>query len=807
MSALNREVQQLRAQELQVRQEFALRMPSPMPLNSLGRGEGRRAWSKGLLSVLFLVLLAVGFIVLHRLSGLALTERSALAHGTSLALVAYGVYSARRGSLLGHSLLAAGAGALYLAAYAAFFIPGFVVAEVAYAPATLAAVLVANAALAYWLSTQSVAVVSVGAAWLTMAWSMLKPSSAGVVYVLVMSATILVLVVVLHARHRWLTLSWVALAGVYGLFALYLSARPDYLAVSDGAYFIIAFALLTGAFVLLSVAVLLDGRIQMPGRRSLALFALTNAAVYYLQGRMSIEGRWEHAAWMFDVAFTMALGLFACLAYIVAPRRHFLTEAFLAAMVFVAALGLAAALSGAVFWVALAASSLFLAFMFARTGVVFLKVVNLVLLLVTFVVCLWAVNWRDKLALGGYAVGSDWFVGIGVPVVLALAAAVYQNLARIPHTRPGKWFLEGTLLEVRNGNMALLHAAAGALILLTITISQMGDDPALPYLIAAEAVTITSLGYILFTPPLRAAGMALLVAAHVAYYFLLRLNPPSSPTPDLPFVYVGALAGITFLAAYLWERYIKSAYRLPPWQYDAVAVAPYLLATFLLCHVIGERLDWLYGPLGHNLLGLALLALGAVMHYSGIKSAGLMAMAIGTVTVVLILALDPAPGATEESLLGVLGVLAVTYPMGERLLALMQRHERTHIRFEDVARSLLVLLGSAMGVVAMYMGAPRDRVTLGLLILGLVLLAMALVTRETRYGWVSLFVGMLTIVRGIFYDAQSLSTGYRIAGLVALAAIAAVGVIVYWRRRHTFLPSPLHLQKSASSKASDGRTS
>ena len=147
------------------------------------------------------------------------------------------------------------------------------------------------------------------------------------------------------------------------------------------------------------------------------------------------------------------------------------------------------------------------------------------LMLITFVGCLLSVRFPGEVDLLGFTVPARWFTCVSVPIVFAIVAWFNERFIRpIPaaeRVAKGQWFLADTFLDIAGATNALLHAMAGTLILITITVIDLGGEVYLPYLLAGESVLGILFGLALRTPQVQIASVLLLASAHVSYYVFL----------------------------------------------------------------------------------------------------------------------------------------------------------------------------------------------------------------------------------------------------------------------------------------------
>jgi hypothetical protein len=748
----------------------------------------------GLVPSLLLVCAAMlGMAVLYGTAALAPVEKTAIGYGAALVGIGYGLFSGARQGRLSQTAFGLGLAAAYLTTYGAFFLPRLRVF-----PATGTALPVLLGALvAVLIATQLrrssiAATLAFAAIFLTPPLTVLHGTLNTVAYALAIPCAGAAAVLLLQAHRGWVGPTWTALVGAYLTVGLYLFTGADGLSLTPEQQLRLVLGYLAIVFVVIATATLVTARTVEHRMLSAALLAFVNALVCYLLGRVAVDAFLAAGALRSaDFVFIGTLGVLAALSAIFAPRRERLTEAFLASMLIILCWSVGRQLSDAALWIAPAAACFVLAVVYARTGVVFLKALNVIVLGLTFAASLWSIQWKGNLALEDYQVVSNWLIGSSVPVALAFTAAVYAHFTRARNPlQARRWLLQDTSLDLTNPHMALLHAAAGTLIMLALTIFRLGSDPILPYAVAAEAVAAVVLGYLLATPSVRMAGVVLLMAAHSVYYFF-QLLPQGFAPETAGLGYPLALAAATLVGGLIWEAQIKRSHGMARSAYEPVSALPYLLGVYLLTNLAAQTAPDLYAPLIQAATGLLLLVVALGLGFGGLKSGALLAFVAAAVTFVLRLG----PGDDMASTVAFLA----SFGVAERLMALLER--KSAAAADAGVRSLLVLAGGALAVVAAYVLILTPYLTLAVFTLAFVFALLAALLREARYAWPAVMLFALGAGRTALYDIHNLHAGAA-AWAVAAAAATLVAMAAAWLRRRR----PSHIPQSAPESTAHGRT-
>ena len=745
-------------------------------------------WLSRIAVVLLMTAFAIGARMTLYTDVIAPWHKVVAGYGLALAGIAYGVLRRRSASQFPKTILGAGLAGVYCTTYASFFTEGMCVFDNrALAIPILLACLLFLFFASHMSRSLTVAGISMFLVYYTVAASCMAnedaimTASENLTYALATCAMLAAFTLVFHVMHRWVLFTWAALVATHLTYLFYFLGKPAGLGMTDREYFWISNGFLTVCYVLFSCACIIDARRTGEYRRMVAPMSGVNSFVFFCLSWVAIRQNYVEQEWVFRMSFAGGLLFFTVLAELTGPRHNYLAQIFAAKVVIMFTLAMQAYLSGEKLMVAMALECLALAFSYKRSGVVFFKVLGLLLMCVTFVGCIFNIKALGEMHIGAFTIPSNWFCGAGTAIVFAVVAWFYEQF--IWRTPPkdrivtGQWFLADTFLDVRGATASMLYAAAGALILLTITIFDLGDTPRLPYILAAESVIMAAGGYLLRTPQVEVASVLLLGAAHLCYYVSLAMGTPGFLGQENYALYTLLLAMFTFFGGHLWERYLYRVEGGKPWEHHVVAAIPYLAATFMLASLIAQELAPLHIPVAQNALGAGLLLIGSLTAYPGVKASGMLALGLGTATFYMGLYNYERPYAGAPHFVPLLVLFLCAYFAAERLFVILQKQENTPSRAEDVFRTILVAVAATLGLLALKEHCEPEYLTFYWLAQAVAGFALGAVFRESRYRWAAMLLLLCTVVRAFQFDLKRLPPVYQ---FLSFAALAAALLVISW---------------------------
>ncbi len=760
-----------------------------------GHGEGSiethigSVWLSRLAVLLLMTALALSARTTFKSDALGPEQKVLLGYLMAGAFVLYGLLTPRRAELFSQAVLGCGLASAYFTTYAAFYIEQMrpewpLIAVPGLGLGAVSAVLAVLVAVAHWRRSQTVAGIGLFLAYYTVVVSCMQdPTFETMAHALLTCALLAAVILVFHAAHHWILLSWVALIVTHLTYLLFFLRRPEGLSISDADYFWISNGFLTLCYVLFSLACILDARKTREYRRTVGSMSGVNSAVYFVLVYFAVRAQFPELHWAFRSGLGTMLLAFAVLAQTIGPRGNYLYQIYIAKSVVLYTLALQSYLSdhGEVLVVALSIECLGLAFSYRRSGIVVFKVLGLSLMGITFAAGLVAISMEGALQAGPLSLPSNWFSAVGAAFFFGLVAWFYESF--VHRVRPsaritaGQRLLADGPLDLRSTTVAVAHAAAGALLLAGITLVEWSDEPGLPFLLTAEAIVVAGMGLTLRTPQIEVASVLLIGAAHVCYLLFLWMPLPAFEEQTHFVLFTVLLASFTYVGAHAWERYL-GRFRHPEaeWEHHLVAALPYLAATFLLTTLLGRELPLLEGAVARASLGAGLLAVGCATRYPGVKASGLFALALALYGYVSGFADLDWPMRERPGFLWFSAALLALCVVSERLFVVLQHFERRPSRAEDAVRTLLVTTVVFLGAFVLFKSRFDHDFILSMLGFAVLMFGLGAFCRESRYRWGAFFLLAIAVIQA-FHIMNTLSTPYR---ELSFAASALVLLAVSW---------------------------
>ena len=718
-------------------------------------------------------------------------QKVALGYTSAAAFLIFGLAYRRTSDLFSEAMAGCGFATLYFTTFAAFFIAPMQLGPVAGSPLAIPALLVCLlllAGAAQWRRSPTMAGVGLFLAYYTVLISSTGEATlTELIYALVASMGLALVALAFYVRNQWTLFSWGALLATYGTFYFHLYARSARFSLDDPAYFWVCTGFLTGCYLLFATGFLIDAFQREEFRERVAPIAALNsffycAFVWYAAGRAYPE-----SALVLRAALVGLLAALALASRVAGPQRNYLYQLFITKAVLIAALTAAAALSGTALLLTLATASLLLGVAWRVHGLAAFKVLSLLLLVAAFVATMASLRLHGEVTVAGYAVPANWFAALGVALICLVSAWFYARMAPsagAAHASESHLLLGESMLNVSPHLMAMAYSVCAAIIVLSITVVQRGDDLMLPYLLAAEGLALAALGFLLRTHQVDVASVLLLSAAHAIYYVFAYLPIEGFVTQPFYANFTLALAFVTLVSAVLWERYVNSFSPTHDWDHHLLVALPGLAATLMAALLLQQYLDDAQTPAAIGLLGAVLLGGGLAAGYSGVQAGGFLGAGLATFFFFRGLYDGDTPLATAPGFLPYFIGFLATLTLAERAMALFRRDQPVASRLRDGARTLLVLVITGAGIAGLYAWAPHHHVIFALLGLGAATMVIGFIFREHRYRWAALAILALTLVRAFVYFG-SLDPALQVLSFGASGAVL-LGVSYFYARRTAF---------------------
>ena len=751
--------------------------------------------------------LAVVFVTVAIILAAERGAASAAFEPRSMAVVAYGlaalglfigsVFPDRR-SFFANVMLGAGSAAAYYTTYAVFFVSDVQLVRLPWLGlSVLLAGLLAISALAALRRSHVAAVMGYALAYYTATLSAREAAATPhLAYSLAIIATAPMIALLLHMRFHWRFLIWLVLAGTYVPFVAFLYLQPPAPGISAEMYFWLSRGALTAAFVSLGLASVLDVRREDIRSRGVLGISLLNSLLFLPIVWMGIQRFYADTAWSFRLSLTVILAFFALLAETRGSRKNYLFQAYIAQAFAMAVLSIFALYSGPSLWPALALACFALAVFYQQSGAVLLKAGSILLLVLAGAGAALAIKSPGYAILGQHAIPARWLACGGPAVIFFLIAIYYERATRRrpprKRERSGHWFLADSFLDPPTATVAMLYAAAGALLLMVLTITDRRQEPDLPYLLGALSIALAIAGFLASTPQLEVGAVLLLVAAHVSFHFFLLVDKAGFEQSG-GYVYGTAILAVyTYLAGLLWERYLKRVGDDRAWEHNLVAPIPHLGATYMVAALVADRFGQIYTPLTYSGVGAILVISALLVPFPGLKVAGLGLLALGAVFFANLLYAPAGEILGDPAFLAYLIPFLTAFALSERALYYTHKRPAMAHRMDDTFRTILVAAGGALGLLAVNKWAAGDHRALYWLGHGLVGIGLSFALREIRYRWAAALILTVAVLDTLFSSTEGRASRYQFAAFAGLAVITLLAVLLReYKRRKTAAPAPM----------------
>lgn len=716
-------------------------------------------------------------------------EKVAIGYLASVALAMLGFCIRKSYDVYADTLLGCGLAGLYFTTYAACFLDGariaaFAAPWIAFPAASAALILVA--AVAQGLRSPTVAGIG-----LVMAYYSIAVSSRGAdgfaeqVYALFTCAEIAVAALLVFVLNGWRMLSWLAVLGTHLTYYVFFIRAPHETAIGDTSFFWLASGFLTLSFIVLAIGLVIDTRQRGPATRHNGTIAAVHSIFFIGLVWFSVPEAYNAQLWLFRAAWCGLFALFAALAWVVVGPRCYLFQIFAGLTGILAGFVCEACLAAHHLPVALALAGVVFGIACSRTGLPVFRALGLTALVASGASMGATMNEAGVIRLAGISLAPDEFAALGVVLACVAAAWVYERLC-LRHDaeaarHPGALLFARSILSQDSAVMSMLNAAAAAFVLLIVTISERGESVRLPFLLAAEGLSLAAVGMVLRVRPVEAASAILIAAAHVTFYVFLALPIPGFRDQYAYVPLTLSLAVFTFGAVYLWERYLR---RLggPGFERHIAGVLPYAAATLLLVYLAEDALPPVAVPAAQALLGASIMIAGAhTRHYSPV-AAGLLALGLGVAHFLMEVSAPVFDVTGSAAFPPMLALVLAALAAGERALNRILAGHPEIAPLLNGLRALLVAALVATGILAIGAWLHERTVVFGLLALAVCLMGAGAGLRESRYRWASLFLLGAVAVRA-FLVVRGLAPVWQVLSFASVGAVMLAVSFAYARAR------------------------
>ena len=712
------------------------------------------------------------------------TPRTKIFIGYLLAFIAVAVtfikgkYSTADKASWRHILLGGGLAALYLITYASFLVPKLqIFSNQTYTWPALAGIMLLIFIVACIRQSQIGAGIGIFFIYYTVVFSVTSlQNESAIYYALIACPVLAIITAIFHTFFQWRTLSWLNMLALYAIFSALFRIKPTELTINEFSYVEFYSILLTICFLAFATAFIWDRyRTQrLPGL--LTFLSIINAFIYLQSMRVAILPTAPDKIWIFWLFSAGIMGVLAWLAEMSGGRTNYLFQFFATMSIILLTIGLAPVLPQIKEWTVFALLGLILAMAYAISGIIIFKIISLGFLLVVFGGVVPLVSLTGNVYFESFSIPANWFCTVSVAVIFLITAWVYEHFCIVlePEQRrySGHWFLADTLVDVPSALMALIFASASALLILANTIFEFSESSQIFIMILVESVSLFFLGLLFQSRRIAIVAILPLLGAHTTFYALLWLRKINWAQMNLQGITICFLAIITYIGGIIWEKAIEKIPGPRKLFHNVLAICPHLLATFSIMLVISREVPSVYSSLVQNIMGCLLLAFAMLSPDSTIRFAAIIPFGVGVLSYKdeVITHIDNFP--TELSPFYMLGMILITFILGERFLFFAEKRSNHFIRVSHLQRAIIVALAGADGILSLNSWAPENQLTLLWTLLAAGGMGLGAVFKESRYRWASLLILTIALAHAVIYDL------FRLPVLSQLPTFAALTVVI-----------------------------
>ncbi|NUM53123.1 MAG: hypothetical protein HUU46_05715 [Candidatus Hydrogenedentes bacterium] len=591
--------------------------------------------------------------------------------------------------------------------------------------------------------------------------------------------------------YRRLTLGFLffAVCAVYPAFALYLMRPALTLPISERAYAWTAFGALTAWHTLVSMLCVMESRRIGRGRGRSALIGTINCLAFYplVWHGLNLYGA-TNAGPIYACLGGIAV-LLAVYAESSGTHRNYLFQIFVAAALVLFNFAMNTILDGAWFLAALAVECLLLAALHHWTGIVVLKSANVAVLIVTFVLTMQAMKFTGPLYVGERALYSNWLQGlfaVGVFLLTAWYYATHIRSVKPQHRRlSGHWFLADTMFDVPSSTVSLLHAAGAALLLTLLMISDLGNLPSLPFMLALSSFALAVIGVALRTPQIEVGAVMLIVASHVSFYFFLYVGKEGFHEQPMFTLYTALLAAYTFVGGYRSERFLARISGGRSSDHHASASIPYVVAIGSTAVLVHRFAGAAYTPLVLAGSALCLAFSGVALRAAGLKLSAVAALAVSAGLWFYAL-VHPGAAISGAQVWLMAAALIVTCVAVERCFPWRVQSELMRGTIDHLAQVVALLLAGAIGAGTLAIASDGEWRAVLLFAHAFLWIVLCIMVPEPEFRWTTLLL-VIGSAAWLAIAQRAANPGASVTVLVACGGVFVAILCAVWflfPRRH-----------------------
>ncbi len=609
-----------------------------------------------------------------------------------------------------------------------------------------------------------------------------EPNIRTLTYALLTSITIAFITFLFHLIHNWFFLSWTGVIASYATYIyvfLYLNPHT-YFHIPEKTYFWISFLFLTTCFLLFSISCIVDARKRGEYRKEIAPLVGLNSAIYFCLTFYAIRVYYLPYEYLFRTGFTLMLLLFSLIAHFTGPKNNYIFQIFIIKTVIMTTLAIQSYFSGEKLLIALSIECLALAFAHKRSGYLVYRVLNFFLLWVAF---FWGISYlkiSGHILLAGYLIPANWFAIWGASAFLFITAWFYEHFIPLQSNNLPKWSYEIHFSSIHWKFsplfMAVFHACCASLLILILTVIEYINDPQLPLILTTELLILLGIGLLFSTSAIQFSSVLLLVSAQVYYLFYFFTGEQS--LYELPYFLSMSipLAFISYVGAYVWERYFNKIHHQDDDVHFILTILPYISSIFITLIVVNDIASPIVFSVIVSFLGMCIYVLSIFNSLPSFSISGIT-LIFSSILYYLVYLTKLPEGVFSLPVFLTAIFLSTVLLLSERIKLYKQKRLLQTYYTDTILRLVFSGCIALVHLTFGYFCLPQHLLIFYYLVIGLCLLFTGMLLQESMYRWVGFCVLLVTLLRTFFVFQYISSEIYQI---LSFAVSALVLLFVGW---------------------------
>lgn len=729
--------------------------------------------------LLFMTLLVLGI----RDDSIDALYKIVTGYSVAVCFIGYGVLRWKKPSIFAHALMGTGLATLYFTTYALFYLPEtkLVDSDLYSMIATLGGMVVIGGLL-YRTRSETTTGITFLLIFYTVALSLMESLTlVELRYAFFTGLLVNVIALFLQFNHRLTLPAWIALVGTYGLYSWFIVFELPILEMPVPEFYGYCILFLAANYLCANLGIIVHhAKSNTPNAPRAALIAISFAWFLYLTWHplQVVLPEWRV---LFHTSAAVTFVILSMAARRWANKSSLTTQVFICATIVWVATALEAAMLRHWFIVGLSAECFLIAVIYKRLALTVMKTSQFFLIISIFFGSLTILPFEETILYGETPIPVKWIAILSAVLLFTLTAWYYDHrVAPRPATlypQEDHWLLANHRWNWSPSVMAVMNTTFGALILTALTIYDLGDSPALPFVLAGEGLIFALIGLLLGTPQMELSSVLLIVSSHVTYHFFWYTGRTDFPEQQYFVAFSVLLALVSYLGSYFWERYLQRIEEGTPWEHYLLSSIPFVASTLVLTTLMERMLPPIIAPVSEVGLGFVLMLAGSMSLVMGVRIAALTATFLGCAAF-YIRSLDILmPDTAHPQYLLLLTLMVLMIALTERVLYYWERRadsDSTRVRWLHHA---MILTSVGIGLLGLWHAVPKERLSLYWMALGVCTLVFGVVLRCARYRFMALGVIFVVIGRLYVYDLSNLTPVLK---LFVFSVITAIILLISW---------------------------